>query len=588
LIKSKFKHIVLIVLMLFAVCSSGYAIKIHRICPKGNDVILMYYNVTDTCNQFLSLIIYARENPFDVFKPIGTITDPSLTDFIHVNAKIVSTKWEYFIKLIRKCPGKDSVYSDTMAIDLKAPNIIEIDSITVKNGKTEIGWKASKSADTKGYVIYYQDISGGNTMIDTVFGIKNTFYRDKSTGDPNNKIERYEIAAIDSCDNITIISNVHNTILHSSVQDTCKEEITLNWNKYARWTDPQTEYGIYYSKNGNTFGLGHLMPDNKTTYTFTGLENNTQYCFYVRAHNKDSNFFSTSNITCLTTNFIVKPAYVYLKNVTVINNNQLEISWAIDTLSQIKEFKIYRKISLQPFSLFKTLPYDNNTDFFIFDDSAKINTTLYRYYVEETDICNNLPIRSNEGGNILLENDQIADYYQLKWNRYSDWNGDLKSQTLYSKKEEEPTWSYLDNPAITDERYIKNLLVNDLKGKEVCFYIENEEGNNNKYGYQETSTSNLSCISGTTIVFVPNAFCPKGVNTHFIPVGRNIDSTLTEIKIYSRWGQQVWKSKGITMGWDGRDNNGREMPLGVYYYYITIIGKDKTKIDLSGNVSLLK
>ena len=547
----------------------------------------MYYNVTDTCSKFLSVIIYARENAFDVFKPIATITDPSITDYIHLNAVNKGTNWEYFYKIFRNCSGRDSIFSDTISIDLTKPNKIELDSVTVKNGKTEMGWKPATSPDTKGYVIYYRDLAGNQVMIDTVYGINNTFYRDNNTGDPNKLIENYSIAAIDSCDNITTIPLYHNTILHSSIQDTCKEEITLTWNKYLRWTDNQTDYSIYYSKNGSPFGLANKMLNNNYNYTFTGLDNRVQYCFFIRAYNRDSNYSSTSNITCQTTNFIDKPAYVYLKNITV-NNNQIEISWAIDKVSQIKEFKIYRKEANKPFSFFRTITYNNNTEFSIIDDTAKFNTTRYRYYIEETDICDNPPIRSNEGGNILLENEQIADYYKLKWNIYSIWAGGLKSQTLFSKKEEDLSWSYLDNPANTEEKYIKNLMVTDLKGKDVCFFIENEEGDTNRYGYKETSKSNESCISGAPIVFMPNVVYPKGVNNHFKPVGKNIDSTRTEIKIFNRWGQLIWNSSGITEGWDGRNNNDQDLPGGVYFYLISIFGKDKSKVDLSGNVTLIK
>jgi gliding motility-associated-like protein len=586
LIKSKIKHIVLIVFILFTSYFTSLAVKIHRICIKGTDVIIIYYPISDTCQNFESVIIYARENPFVPFKPIDTIYDPSVNDYIHQNAVTINTKWNYFLKLIRYCPSKDSVYSDTMAIDLTNPNVIEIDSVTVKNGRTEIGWKASAAADTKGYVIYYEDISGNIGIIDTVYGIGNNFYRDNVTGNPNIKTEKYRIAPMDSCDNLSVMSREHNTLLVSSAQDTCKEEISLSWNKYTRWPDNQTDYYIYFSTNGGLYTLAHKMQNTNTNHTLTGLADTTSYCFFITAHNRDSNYFSTSNITCITTNFIDKPEYVYLKNVTV-NNDQIDISWSIDRISQIREFRVYRKEGTKSFILAQTIPYDNNTDYLISDDTADFNNQRYRYYIEATDVCNNQPIKSNEGGNILLDNKQIENYYQLRWNIYSYWSGGIKQQTIYNKKEEDLSWSYLDNPSNTDDVYRKNLMVSEFKGKEVCFYVENEEGDTNKYGFQEKSVSNITCISGVPIVYIPNAFYPKGVNKFFMPVGKNIDSTKTEITIFNRWGQFVWNSNGITEGWDGRNMNDQEMPGGVYYYHISIVGKDKSKLDFKGDVTLL-
>lgn len=582
--KRKIRHIVLILLILFTGSYQVQAFKFKRVCVKGNDVILLFNNITDTCNKFISLVIYARENSFDIFKPVDTIKNPSVTDYIHINAVNKGVDWKYYLKIIRNCAGNDSIFSDTIAIDITPPNKIEIDSITVNNGKVEIGWKASAAKDTRGYIIYYVDISG-NTIIDTVYGKNNTFYRDNGPRTPNTKIEKYRIASIDSCDNITVITSVHNTILHSSVQDTCKEEITLNWNKYLRWPDNETEYNIYFSKNGAPYTLAHKMTDNSSFYSLTGLENSTQYCFLIRAFNKDSNYSSTSNITCITTNFIEKPSYVYLRNVTV-TNDQLDISWAIDKLSQIKEFRVYKSETGNPFSLFQTIPYSNNTEYSIIDNTVDVNTVRYRYYIEETDICNNLPLKSNEGGNILLVNQRVENDCFLNWNKYSEWAGGLKTQTIFIQTG--GSGIVLDNPSITDENYKKTLSIDELKENSICFYIENEEGDTNKYGYQEISTSNITCLKGSPIVFIPNAFCPKGINTHFKPVGNNIDSTLTQIKIFNRWGQMIWSNTGITEGWNGRGKNNEEEPVGVYYYFILIIGNDKSKSTHTGNVTLVK
>jgi len=544
----------------------------------------LYYNVTDTCNKFISLVIYAKENAFDVFKPIDTIKNPLVNDYIHINAVIKGVNWKYYIKVFRNCGGLDSIISDTASIDVAPPNTIEIDSVTVDNGKVDIGWKASSAKDTKGYIIYHVDITG-ITIIDTVYGKNNTFYRDNTIGNPDNKSEKYRIAAIDSCDNITVITKWHNTMIESSVQDTCKEEIALLWNKYKRWPDNECVYSIYYSKNGGPFTVAHKMTSTDSSYTLKGFEDQTQYCFFIRVYNIDSNYSSTSNITCITTNFIVKPAYVYLRNVTV-TNNQLDISWAIDKVSQIKEFRVYRNEQEGAFSLFQTLPYTNNTEFSISDNTVDVNTTRYKYYIEETDICNNIPLKSNLGGNILLENQKLETQCFLKWNTYSDWSGGLKSQTIFILKS--GLESILDNPANSDDKYTENLSIEDLKENSICFYITDYEGDTNKYGYQEESKSNITCLEGSPIVFIPNAFCPKGINNHFKPMGNNIDSTQTLIKIFNRWGQMIWSSSGITEGWNGKGYNNEEEPVGVYYYSIQIVGNDKSKSTHTGNVTLIK
>ncbi len=43
-----------------------------------------------------------------------------------------------------------------------------------------------------------------------------------------------------------------------------------------------------------------------------------------------------------------------------------------------------------------------------------------------------------------------------------------------------------------------------------------------------------------------------------------------EIEIFNRWGALVWSAKGdeAAKGWDGKTNNGKELPIGTYYYVV--------------------
>ena len=44
-----------------------------------------------------------------------------------------------------------------------------------------------------------------------------------------------------------------------------------------------------------------------------------------------------------------------------------------------------------------------------------------------------------------------------------------------------------------------------------------------------------------------------------------------EIEIYDRWGNLVWKSQmGYTVPWDGRNTDGKEMPVDSYFYVIDL------------------
>jgi gliding motility-associated-like protein len=68
-------------------------------------------------------------------------------------------------------------------------------------------------------------------------------------------------------------------------------------------------------------------------------------------------------------------------------------------------------------------------------------------------------------------------------------------------------------------------------------------------------------------LFIPNAFTPDGDDNNgvFLPKGMGI----VEFKmlIFDRWGQKLFESNDLNVGWDGT-YKGKEVPLGVYVYRI--------------------
>ena len=92
-------------------------------------------------------------------------------------------------------------------------------------------------------------------------------------------------------------------------------------------------------------------------------------------------------------------------------------------------------------------------------------------------------------------------------------------------------------------------------------------------------------------VQLPNAFTPDedGVNDLFIPVASETDCfSQYEMKIYNRWGEQVFNSQNATEGWDGKVD-GKSAPSDVYVYlisYSTIF--DSGTETVSGDITLIR
>jgi gliding motility-associated-like protein len=88
---------------------------------------------------------------------------------------------------------------------------------------------------------------------------------------------------------------------------------------------------------------------------------------------------------------------------------------------------------------------------------------------------------------------------------------------------------------------------------------------------------------------VPNAFTPNGDSTNdsfgvFVSGG---EVELVELRVYNRWGQQVFESSASVKFWDGRVDN-IDAPSDVYVYVMRLRFPDGREELLKGDLTLLR
>ncbi|MCW3124769.1 MAG: cell surface protein [Bacteroidetes bacterium] len=99
----------------------------------------------------------------------------------------------------------------------------------------------------------------------------------------------------------------------------------------------------------------------------------------------------------------------------------------------------------------------------------------------------------------------------------------------------------------------------------------------------------LVTVDGHTVLLLPTAFSPNGdgVNDVFrIARYLNIES-LQEFAVYDRWGEKVFSTEDITVGWNG-NYHGHEAPLGVYIWSVKGRTYDGEDLVRSGNITLMR
>jgi len=110
----------------------------------------------------------------------------------------------------------------------------------------------------------------------------------------------------------------------------------------------------------------------------------------------------------------------------------------------------------------------------------------------------------------------------------------------------------------------------------------------NGYGCADTTEKIVKVITGYRF-YIPNSFTPNfdGNNDIFQVYGEDIRDF--HIRIYNRWGQQVYESYDIESGWDGYVRLSNDpAPEGAYVYTIEIMDRRFKAYSYSGQLFLIR
>ncbi len=465
--------------------------------------------------------------------------------------------------------------------DIWKPDTPFLDSVSVDysnlNGDVIIGWEPSDSLDVMGYYIYIDSgtVASHNwIVIDTVYGRTSTTYTNFLANAEFNS-ERYRIAAFDSSLNLSALSPWHCTIYSFPYSETvdCQFRIKLSWNTYIGWTNGVTQYDIYRDENysGNLIYVG-TVPSSQTYFMDTNVVDNSSYCYYVRATGYNG-FSSSSNQTCRVVDIPNNPQFITSLNASVESENQVSLKFLVDTSAQnISEYRILRSDSLTgTYEQIKTIPFSQNPEI-SFIDNVPSDTKKYYYKIDAYNSCGRQIIESGVVSNIVISAINNGDLqHALYWEDFYQWLGGIQNFELHRIDDE-------TDEVIVNSTYSMNSFVDDISelpfnshyysGK-FCYYIRYFEDNNNPYGYQDSSRSNMVCTQEFSRVFLPNAFSPlheSSVNNTFKPSVLFISKDNYLFTIFNRWGEKIFETSDPEKGWDGRCKCGKVAPAGIYIY----------------------
>lgn len=527
-----------------------------------------------------------REFPLGTWVEIGTTSGLSYTDEIVICESQINYRVE--IGDASSCISGSNIDGDVFSdVTPPPPGVIDSVSVDYSTGLATISWELSTASDAIRYVIYRQnDLTPVWNPIDTV-DAPNTFYT-YPLSLASEKKERYRIAALDSCGNIGLQGDIHNTMYLDTVFDACAKTVTLRWNNYMDWPTGVDHYDIYATADSGGLELIGTVGPNDTSFVHSSLSEFVTYCYFVQAVDGSLTRTSSSNIQCIFTAIPREPDFSYINLVTVPQTGGVDVYCYVDTAADIDYYEIYRSSDSLEYNEIDTVHFTGDTIIHYYDQTAVTDRLSYWYKVVAVDTCGVRVDTTDFSKTILLLAEGKADRKNyLDWSSYQGWPTGTQSFNIYRSISGIFDPTPLINVADGTLSYVDDV-ANITEGDgEFCYYIEALEDAGNPYGFQEASTSNVACAYQSPNFFVPNAFVPEGFNTIFIPVTVYVSSENYSFQVYNRWGQKIFETNVVDEGWDGKVE-GTIVPQGAYVYYFQYQSAAGDQYEKRGTVTVIR
>ncbi|MBL8000633.1 MAG: gliding motility-associated C-terminal domain-containing protein [Flavobacteriales bacterium] len=565
-------------------------LTVNQSTPLGNAVVdwtLLSSPLPPTADPDQSV---AMEHPLGIWSQVATVLAPQSVYEHVVSVCDDSLTFRVAVTDAIGCVSTSNLAGGTFQdVTPPSPPVMLTQSVDTATNQTVIDWAASPQGDTDGYIVVLIT-SGGNIVIDTVWGQNNTQYV-WAGSDAGGGAESYTVAAFDTCYSGTPPSPntsaapvpSHTTMFTTIAYDKCGGDISVNWSPYVGF--PVQAYQVFAQRDGGAVYLLGTYPAGVSSAPHDDVDPFIPYCYVVKAIEQGGTRTALSNKACRVTDYPTVPAWNYIRVATVAGEDHIQVIDSIDATAQVKRYRVERSVNGDPWQQVAALgPVPGPV--LVYNDLDVVTAERsYTYRILVDDSCGNEVLVSNTANTILLQAEAGLDgFNRLRWNGYATWAGVVSGYTVLRAVGDGPfvaiavtppgQWSYDDN---VEQLYTSN-------GR-FCYQVEAIEAGNPAL-VNAVSVSNTVCAIQEEQVWIPNAFIAGGVNDSFKPVLAYADAKGYELTIFNRWGQAFWTTNDPQEAWDGT-YNGQPVPQGVYGYYCSFLNGAGKREERRGTVTFI-
>lgn len=457
-----------------------------------------------------------------------------------------------------------------------------------ENGNVEIEWLYVNISEISGYKIkrwiYPAEApsSNGFQTIGTVDDASQTKFVD-TDAHANLKKRIYLVCAIDNEDNESLPSDEMQTIwLNNDIHfDSCDFSNTFRFTEFFPEYEPtytiefkteNTDWQTIETLNSSQLNIVDSVetyensnPTKKTKiYQFKHYEIDSFKTFQYRVTAKfNETVESCSNIEMFETPDFHIPQPPVITNVSVSENNQIDILINFDEEAEAIDYSLFRRLQNDSDSI---LINNSENQFETFtDDNVDVNNYSYSYHVNYKTNCGSIEGR-NDCNTILLTLSRADSEVKLEWNPYECWDVDHYKifRTIQGQSFEEI--------GIATDTFFADIQENTSEQCIYTYYVQAVGSEEN-----QKSNSNRVLTADEISFFIPNAFKIDGTANVFKPIFQYELFSNYRFQIYSRWGQLIFETDDIQEGWDGKIN-GNVAESGTFVWiisYETILGSPK-------------